>query len=121
MPLGTQKFSPALGRKSLHLAQTFDPHALAAWIIRVITLALSESLPACDQAKLSPDYFSGLVKLSYFKQGSALAKEFLNKAGGIHLIIEKHHSASFRQAQCNALRAAGETFCGAINTERLAL
>ncbi len=88
-PLGTQEFSPALGRKSLHLAQTFDPHALAAWRIRVISLALSESLPQYDKAKLNSEFYLELVKLSYFEQGPNLAKEFLNKAG-IHLVIEKH-------------------------------
>ena len=88
-PLGVQEFSPALGRKGLYLKHKFDPHALAAWRIRVITLALTESLPEYEKSKLTPDYFFELVKLSYLDQGPLLAREFLNK-GGIHLVIEKH-------------------------------
>jgi len=88
-PLGTQEFSPALGRKGLHLKHTPDPHALAAWRIRIITLALAETLPEYNASRLSSEFFLELVKLSYFEQGPLLAKQFLNKAG-IHLIIEGH-------------------------------
>lgn len=88
-PLGTQDFSPILGRGTLHTKHTFDPHALAAWRIRVITLALGSQIAAYQAEKLSPEFFSELVKLSYLDQGPFLAKEFLEK-NGIHLIIERH-------------------------------
>ena len=88
-PLGVENFSPALNRQGVHLINTYDPHAIAAWRIRIITLALSEKLPPYDARQLDAGFFNELVNLSYLSNGPLSAQEFLNKAG-IHLIIEKH-------------------------------
>lgn len=87
-PFKIQDFTASYNRKSETEITNIDDIILA-WRIRVMKQALKENLPVWNREILSEKFFSGLVSLSYLKEGPKLAKEFLNKAG-IHLIIENH-------------------------------
>ena len=87
--LGPNALIPALNRQHVRNGGKQDEHALAAWRIRVATLALSERLPAYQPGTVTVDFLRELARLSYLDSGPLLAKEFLNK-NGIHLISEPH-------------------------------
>lgn len=87
--LGPNALMPALNRQHVRNCGNHDEHALIAWRIRVATLALRESLPACKPGTVNADFLKELARLSYLAEGPKLAKEFLNKSG-IHLIFERH-------------------------------
>ncbi|TVP81309.1 MAG: ImmA/IrrE family metallo-endopeptidase [Puniceicoccaceae bacterium] len=88
-PLGQDALMPAMNRQHIRNGGKQDAHALAAWRIRVATLALRESLPSFKVGALTPDFLRELAHLSYLDSGPLLAREFLNK-NGIHLICERH-------------------------------
>ncbi len=72
-----------------------DHYALLAWSTRVFqkvkeTPLNVEYLPNT----ITNEFLSGLVMLSGFKSGPALAKEYLNRYG-IHFIIEPHLSRTY--------------------------
>jgi HTH-type transcriptional regulator / antitoxin HigA len=87
--LGPNALIPALNRQHVRNGGKQDEHALAAWRIRVATLALRETLPAYQPGTVAADFLRELARLSYLDSGPLLAKEFLNK-NGIHLICEPH-------------------------------
>jgi len=66
-----------------------DPYSLCAWCLRLLSLARNETLKKKYSNDMSLETMSDIVKLSYFKNGPLLAKEFLAKQG-ILLIIEPH-------------------------------
>ena len=66
-----------------------NTYALFAWCLRILTLANANPLEKKYDKSLTPDSMKEIAKLSYFKEGPLLAKEFLDKQG-IHLIIEPH-------------------------------
>ena len=88
-PLGETSLLPSLNRQHVRDGGKDDPNALAAWRIRVATLALEESLPAYRPGSVDIKFLRELAKLSYLESGPRLAKEFLSKAG-IHLVFERH-------------------------------
>lgn len=88
-PLGPCALIPALNRQHVRDGSQQDGHALAAWRIRVATLALRETLPDYKPGTVTKDFLRELARLSYLDSGPLLAKEFLNK-NGIHLICEPH-------------------------------
>jgi HTH-type transcriptional regulator/antitoxin HigA len=73
----------------VRLGSKSDKHALTAWRIRVISMAMRESLPAYRSGTVTANFLRELARLSYLNTGPLLAKEFLNKSG-IHLICEEH-------------------------------
>jgi HTH-type transcriptional regulator/antitoxin HigA len=84
----------ALNRQHIRSGSQMDPYALAAWRIRVASLAMSENLPAYQKNTVTLTFLRELVRLSYLSEGPRLAKEFLNK-NGIHLIVEPHLPGTF--------------------------
>lgn len=93
--LSDEMLSPVLLRSCKTHNRNPDPYALAAWRIRVISLAKKVKLDSKFDSKLiTPTFSRELAKLSYLEQGPLLAREFLNKSG-IHLIIETHLSHTY--------------------------
>lgn len=88
-PLGTNALVPALNRQHIRLGSKPDPYALTAWGIRVIGLAMRETLPSYKTKTITHEFLRELSRLSYLDHGPLLAKEYLNK-NGIHLICEAH-------------------------------
>jgi HTH-type transcriptional regulator/antitoxin HigA len=88
-PLGGNAVIPAFNRQHVRTGSEDDEYALTAWRIRVVNLALRESLPHYTRGTVSAAFLGELARLSYLDSGPLLAKEFLNK-GGIHLVFERH-------------------------------
>jgi HTH-type transcriptional regulator / antitoxin HigA len=93
-PLGVDALQPALKRQHIRSGSRMDPYALAAWRIRVATVAMRESLPPYRRGSITKDFLRELVRLSYLDTGPKLAKEFINKSG-IHFIVERHLPKTF--------------------------
>ena len=93
-PLGVDALRPILTRNHVRSGSHMDPYALAAWRIRVATVAMREALPAYRRGSISKEFLSELVRLSYLDDGPKLAKEFLNK-NGIHFVAERHLPKTF--------------------------
>jgi len=93
-PLGIDALRPALNRQHIRSGSRMDEYALAAWRIRVATIAMRETLPPYRRGTITPDFLRELVRLSYLDAGPKLAKEFLNKSG-IHFVVERHLPKTF--------------------------
>lgn len=87
--LGTGVLRPAFNRQHVRNGSQHDNYALTAWRIRVLRLALKETLPAYRKGTLTPAFLAQLAQLSYLDAGPKLAREFLNK-NGVHLVFERH-------------------------------
>jgi HTH-type transcriptional regulator/antitoxin HigA len=87
--LGGGVLRPAFNRQHIRNGSVQDDYALAAWRIRVMSLALKESLPAYRPGTVTAEFMSKLAQLSYLDTGPKLAGEFLSKSG-IHLVVERH-------------------------------
>lgn len=87
--LGGGFLRPAFNRQQVRDGSQKDDYALAAWRIRVMGLAMKETLPAYHSNTVTPEFMTRLAQLSYLDAGPRLAAEFLNK-NGIHLVIERH-------------------------------
>ena len=87
--LGQDALLPALNRQHVRDGSQHDEYALNAWRIRVLNLALRESLPAYKPGTVTGEFLRELARLSYLDSGPLLAREFLNKSG-IHVIFERH-------------------------------
>lgn len=87
--LGGGALRPALNRQHIRNGSIQDDYALAAWRIRVVGLALKESLPPYRKGTVTAAFTGELARLSYLDAGPKLAREFLNK-NGIHLVVERH-------------------------------
>ena len=67
-----------------------DPYALTAWCIRVLTLARKNPLKnKYVKGSVNLSALQEIARLSYFENGSLLAREYLEKQG-IHLIVLPH-------------------------------
>jgi len=86
---GANALIPALNRQHVRNGGKQDEHALTAWRIRVVNLALREPLPTYKPGTVTISFLQELARLSYLESGPLLAKEFLNK-NGIHLVCEQH-------------------------------
>jgi len=93
-PLGRGALRPALNRQHVRSGSQMDPYALAAWRIRVATLALRQALPPYQPGTITPRFMRELVQLSYMDEGPRLAKEFLGKSG-IRFAVERHLPHTF--------------------------
>jgi len=87
--LGGSVLRPAFNRQHVRDGSKQDDYALAAWRIRVMGLAMKESLPAYRRNTVTAEFMGKLAQLSYLDAGPRLAREFLNKSG-IHLVVERH-------------------------------
>jgi HTH-type transcriptional regulator/antitoxin HigA len=87
--IGDGILRPALNRQHVRDGSQQDNYALAAWRIRVMNLALNESLPAYRKGTVTPEFLTKVAQLSFLDTGPKLAGEFLNK-NGIHLVVERH-------------------------------
>lgn len=81
---------PALFRKTLRSGSAMDIHALIAWRVRVLNVALGSSTNNhYKSGTITLEFLRELVKLSYMEKGPLLAVEFLKK-NGIRIVIEPH-------------------------------
>jgi len=93
-PAGAVEIRAALNRQHVRSGSEMDPYALAAWRIRVVSVAVGEKLPPYQKGTVTLNFLRELVRLSYRSEGPRLAKEFLNK-NGIHLVVEQHLPGTF--------------------------
>lgn len=84
---------PLMMRTSAHLRENdkvTDPFAVLAWQARVLNLAHGNRvLSEYVSGTVNKEWMRELAKLSWSKQGPALAVEYLNRHG-IHVIFEPH-------------------------------
>jgi len=67
-----------------------DPHALFAWTLKVLAVARSRPLPASYRpGTVTPDFLTGIARLSAREDGPCAAKEELGRHG-IHLLFVPH-------------------------------
>lgn len=72
-----------------------DSYALTAWCLKVLEIANSKALSnSYLEGSVSDIFLRETAKLSYFDNGPALAKEYLEKHG-IHLITLPHLSKTY--------------------------
>jgi len=89
---GLETISAAIFRKSkgARYNSKMDPYALTAWCIRVLMLARKNPLKSrYVKGSIKLSTMQEIARLSYFKNGPLLAKEYLEKQG-IHLIVVPH-------------------------------
>ena len=79
----------AFNRQHVRAGEQSNEHALAAWRVRVVSLASKQSLPPYRPGTVTADLLAELGRLSYLDAGPKLAEEFLHKSG-IHLVAVKH-------------------------------
>ena len=94
---GFQSVSAILFRKGKSARQNekMDRYALAAWCLKVLTLARNSKLKnRYKRGSLSEEALRDIAKLSYFENGPILAKEYLNKLG-IHMLVVPHLSRTY--------------------------
>jgi HTH-type transcriptional regulator/antitoxin HigA len=87
---GFQSVSAILFRKGKSARQNekMDRYALAAWCLKVLTLARNSELKnKHKRGSLSEEALRDIAKLSYFENGPILAKEYLNKLGILMLVV----------------------------------
>ena len=76
-------------------SRSMNDYALAAWIAQVKQKARQETIETPYQAGvISDDWVRELVKLSRFKEGPKLAKEYLARHGVV-LVIEPHFKKTY--------------------------
>lgn len=67
-----------------------DPYAVFAWCLRLAVLANEHPLEASfNKKRLTQSALRDIARLSYFKNGPLLAREYLNKQG-IHFFVVPH-------------------------------
>ena len=88
-PLGYSRSVIAFNRQHIRAGGKYNQYHLAAWRLRVMSLAQKEKLPDYSQSTINQGFLKRLVQLSIFETGPLLAKELLNKHG-IHVVIEPH-------------------------------
>jgi HTH-type transcriptional regulator / antitoxin HigA len=88
-PLGPDLLQPALLRQHVRGRNISGAYPLTAWRIRVLLLALEQSIPTYNVGSITSEFARDLVKLSYLDNGPLLAKELLMKMG-VHVVIEPH-------------------------------
>ena len=94
---GIQLAAVCLFRKSTSSRENVknDPYALKAWCLKVLELANKNPLPSqYEHGTVDTDFLHDVTKLSYFKNGPLLAKEYLEKHG-IHLVTLPHLNKTY--------------------------
>ena len=81
-------------RRHVRSGSKSDQYSLLAWLARVISLTAKKKLPDYEVMAEDADFLNNLLRLSYFDNGPALAKEYLEKHG-VHLVVEKHLPRTF--------------------------
>jgi len=72
-----------------------DSYALTAWCLKVLEIANRKPLSSqYVQGTINDSFLHDIAKLSYFEDGPALAKEYLEKHG-IHLVALEHLSKTY--------------------------
>lgn len=116
--LGTAYLCPAFNRQNIRSGDDCDENALMAWRIRVMNLALRETLPPYKKGTLNHGFLAELARLSYLDTGPKLAKEFLNKSG-IHLVFERHLPKTFLDGAAMKLPDGAPVIALALRHDRL--
>lgn len=117
-PVGGVCLRPALNRQHVRSGSRMDPYALAAWRIRVLSLAMVEKLPPYEGNTVTLSFLRELVRLSFLNQGPRLAKEFLNK-NGIHLVVERHLPGTFLDGAAMKLPSGAPVVAVTLRHDRL--
>lgn len=94
---GVQAVSAALFRKGAgaRYNSKMDSYALAAWCLRVLSIAHENPLEhKYKKGLLNSATLKDIAKLSFFNNGPVLAKEYLEKQG-IHFIVVPHLSKTY--------------------------
>ncbi len=73
--LDSRSLLPALNRQHIRDGRTPNPHALNAWRIRVVNLALNEQLPRYKTGSVTENLLREIARLSYLDAGPRLARE----------------------------------------------
>ncbi|HUX05903.1 MAG TPA: helix-turn-helix domain-containing protein [Acidobacteriota bacterium] len=81
-------------RQHVRSGSKSDQYSLLAWLARVVSLTAKKKLPDYEGVAEDTDFLNNLLRLSYFDNGPALAKEYLEKHG-VHLVVEKHLPRTF--------------------------
>ncbi|TFG92833.1 MAG: ImmA/IrrE family metallo-endopeptidase [Syntrophobacterales bacterium] len=96
-----------------------DRYAVTAWCMRIATLALKGPLTTLFQNKnLTPPVLKDIAKLSYFKDGPFLAREYLAKQG-IHLIVVPHLKKTYLDGGAMLLPDGNATIALTLRQDRL--
>ncbi len=88
-PIRSELLKPVYYRQNSSKINDVDGYALAAWRVQLLNRARVEDLSEYQSETVTSDFVRDVVRLSYFKDGPLLAKEFLNN-NGIHLFVEPH-------------------------------
>ncbi len=94
---GLQALPAALFSKgaSARYNSKMDSYALAAWCLRVLSIAHENPLEhKYKKGSLNSTTLNDIAKLSFFDNGPVLAKEYLGKQG-IHFIVVPHLSKTY--------------------------
>jgi len=93
--MGVSTIQPIFYKKNIRTGSSMDEYALFIWRTIVENRADKNHLPKkYKTGTINKDFLKKLIGLSEFKNGPALAKEFLEK-NGIHLIIEPHFNKTY--------------------------
>lgn len=72
-----------------------EPYALTAWCLKVLEIAKRKQLSnQYVEGSVNDNFLRDVAKLSYFDNGPALAKEYLEKHG-VHLVTLPHLSKTY--------------------------
>ncbi len=87
---GVLNLQPTFFRQHIRAGSEMDRYALLAWWARATELARNQQLSGTYRSGVIDDSFmADLVRLSYFREGPTLAKEYLSKHG-IHMVVLAH-------------------------------
>ncbi len=96
-----------------------DRYAVSAWCMRISALALKKSLEMPFQKKsLTLSIMKDIARLSYFKDGPLLAREYLAKQG-IHLIVVPHLTKTYLDGGAMLLPDSGAVVGMTLRYDRL--
>ncbi len=93
-PFVEEADQPVCARQHVRDGKKMDTYALCAWKIRVMHLAAKRESGAYAPGTVTQDFIRDVVRLSYFKDGPRLAREYLGKSG-IALVVEGHLSKTY--------------------------
>lgn len=118
---GFEVISPALLRQSAQgrLNAKADTYAVSAWCLRVASIAIANPLETpYRKEKLSHSTLKDIARLSYFKNGPQLAREYLSRQG-IHLIVVPHLSKTYLDGGAMLLPNKQAAICLTLRHDRL--
>ncbi len=96
-----------------------DKYAVSAWCVRIAALALKKPLETrFRKEKLTLSVLKDIARLSYFKDGPLLAREYLAKQG-IHLIVVPHLTKTYLDGSAMLLPGGEAVIALTLRHDRL--